>query len=107
VSATPAGLRPEVAAFATTLLEGRDRARRAGTRPRSDHTIDAALATIRDFASCLSSRGKLDWALVDVHDIEAFLAAAPAGRARRLTVLRQFFRAARAHKTVLIDPPEA
>lgn len=52
----------------------------------------------------MAARGKLDWALVDVHDIEAFLAATPGSRARRLTVVRQFFRAARANKIVLIDP---
>ena len=40
-------------------------------------------------------RGKHDWALVDVHDIEAFLATLPKARKRRLTVLRQFFRFAR------------
>ncbi len=104
VNAAPVELRPAVAAFAAVILDNRDRARRAGTKPRTDHTIDAALATVRDLAQCLASRGKLDWALVDVHDIEAFLGAAPKSRARRLTVLRQFFRTARSRKVVLVDP---
>ncbi|MER5852987.1 hypothetical protein ABT126_40040 [Streptomyces sp. NPDC002012] len=39
-----------------------------------------------------------------MHDIEAFLAILPRGRERRLTVLRQFFRFARAQKVVLVDP---
>jgi integrase len=82
-----------------------DRARRAGTLPRSDLTIDRALATVRDLAEHLhDQRHKGDWALVDVGDIEAFLAVLPASRARRLTVVRQFFRFAKTHKIVLVDP---
>jgi site-specific recombinase XerD len=104
VDACPSRLRPAVADFAAAMLEGRDRARRAGTRPRTDHTIEAALSTVRDFSVHLSARGKSDWALADVHDIEAFLATVPASRARRLAVLRQFFRFARTHRVVLVDP---
>jgi site-specific recombinase XerD len=48
--------------------------------------------------------GKHDWALADVGDIEAFLALRQGSRARRLTVVRQFFRFARTHKIVLVDP---
>ena len=87
------------------MLRARERALRAGTVPREDETIETALATVRDLAlfmdRCL---GKRDWALADVHDIEAFLATLPKGRKRRLTVLRQFFRFARAQKIVLADP---
>lgn len=104
IQATPHQLRPAVAAFAAVMIEGRDRARRAGTRPCTDHTIETALATVRDMALFLASRDKLDWALVDVHDIEAFLVLLPASRARRLAVLRQFFAAARARRLVLVDP---
>lgn len=104
IQTTPHQMRPAVADFAAVMIEGRDRARRSGTRPRTDHTIETALATVRDLALFLSARGKLDWALVDVHDIEAFLALLPASRARRLAVLRQFFAAARAHKVVLVNP---
>ena len=88
IDAVPGGLRPAVQAFATALLQNQERARRAGTRPRTEHTIDKALATIRDMALFLGShRDKLDWALVDVHDVEAFLGVLPKARQRRLTVL--------------------
>ncbi|WP_258056108.1 hypothetical protein [Streptomyces sp. Ru62] len=67
--------------------------------------METALATLRDLAIFLiNERHKSEWSLVDVHDIEAFLAILPKGRKRRLTVLRQFFRFARAQKLVLIDP---
>jgi site-specific recombinase XerD len=105
IDAVPGGLRPAVQAFAAALLQNQERARRAGTRPRTEHTIDKALATIRDMALFLGShRDKLDWALVDVHDVEAFLGVLPKARQRRLTVLRQYFRFARTHKVVLVDP---
>ncbi|MFI6449863.1 site-specific integrase [Kitasatospora sp. NPDC050543] len=86
-------------------MNAQDRARRASTRPRSDHTLETALSTMRDLAIFLTAfRGKNDWALVDVHDIEAFLTTLARARKRRLTVLRQFFRFARSHRIVLIDP---
>lgn len=101
----PMSLRPAVEDFSASMLRAQHRARRSGTRPRTDHTIETALAIMRDFALFLAShRGKADWALVDVHDAEAFLAAQPGMRKRRLTVLRQFFRHARTHRIVLIDP---
>ncbi len=60
---------------------------------------------MRDLGRFLAGqRGKQDWALTDVHDIEAFLATLPKARKRRLTVLRQFFRYARTHKIILADP---
>lgn len=105
IDAVPEPLRPATASFAESLLRARERARRAGTRPRSDHTVETALATLRDLARFLvSDRSKNQWALVDVGDIEAFLATLPMARKRRLTVLRQFFRFARTHRLVLVDP---
>ncbi|MFF4764131.1 tyrosine-type recombinase/integrase [Streptomyces sp. NPDC001292] len=105
VDAVPESLRPAVIAFDAARMRAQDRARRAGTRPRSDHTLETALAIMRDLANFLvNHRGKDDWALVDVHDIEAFLATLPKGRKRRLTVLRQFFRFARSQHIVLVDP---
>jgi site-specific recombinase XerD len=105
LDAVPAPLRPAVARFCKHMLAARQRSRRAGTRPRTDHTIETALATIRDLALFLASqRRKHDWALADVHDIEAFLATVPKSRKRRLTVLRQFFRFARTQKIILTDP---
>ncbi len=91
--AVPATLRPAVVSFAESLLTARVRAHRAGTLPRSDRTIDIALATVRDLALLLDyERGKQDWSTVDVGDIEGFLNLQPNNRPRRLTVLRQFFR---------------
>lgn len=105
IDAVPEPLRPAVLAFADSLLRARERARRAGTRPRSDNTIETALATVRDFARFLPSHtGKSDWATVEVGDLEAFLAIRPAARKRRMTVLRQFFRFARSNHLLLIDP---
>lgn len=87
------------------MLRSRERALRAGTKPRTDTTIEAALAAVRDLATFMDNTlGKRDWALADVHDIEAFLATLPKGRKRRLTVLGQFFRFARTQKIVLVDP---
>ncbi|MET9077035.1 site-specific integrase [Streptomyces sp. NPDC004232] len=105
IDAVPEPLRPAVTAFDASRMRAQDRARRAGTRPRSDHTLETALAILRDLALFLMDRqGKNDWALADVHDVEAFLATLPRARKRRLTVLRQFFRFARSQHIVLIDP---
>lgn len=105
IDAVPAPLRPAVEAFCATMLRKRERARRAGTKPRSDSTTESALATVRDLAQYLDTeRGKQDWALVDVHDVEAFLATAPNYRTRRLAPLRQFFQVAKARRLVLVDP---
>jgi integrase len=105
IDAVPEPLRPAIEGFAASMLRARERARRAGTRPRSDHTIETALAATRDFAVFLHhERGKDDWALADVRDVEAFLGALPRRRKRRLTVLRQFFRFARDRKVILADP---
>jgi site-specific recombinase XerD len=105
IDAVPDTLRSAVAGFATQMIRDQTRALRAGTRPRTDQTIETALATVRDLALFLAGRrGRSDWALVDVHDIEAFLATNPKSRHRRLTVLRQFFRFAHRSRLLLIDP---
>jgi site-specific recombinase XerD len=105
VDAVPAPLRPIVQEFCAWMLRARERAQRAGTRPRSDSTIESALAAMRDFAIYLETqRRKGDWALVEVSDVEAFLAAHPGMRARHLSVLRQFFAFGRAQRIVLVDP---
>lgn len=105
VDAVPGPLRPAAAAFARALLQARERARRAGTRPRSDDTIERRLSIVRDMAIFLAAeRGKHDWATADVHDVEAFLATRPAGRPKHLTALRQFFTWAKTSKLVLTDP---
>jgi site-specific recombinase XerD len=105
VTAVPEPLRPAVTGFADHLIQARERARRARTTPQADSTIDSHLATVRDLAGYLvRDRGKPDWATVDVHDIEAFLALSPGRRKSRLTALRQFFRFARHRRIVLVDP---
>jgi integrase len=105
IDAAPAGMRGAISSFADSMLHARERARRAGTRPRTDRTMESALATVRDLAHFLDAQqGKQDWALVDIADIEAFLAESPNNRARRLAVLRQFFRFARNRRLLLIDP---
>jgi hypothetical protein len=71
IDAVPGPLRPAVAAFADACLKARERARRSGTRPRADSTIEHRLSVIRDLAIFLAAeRGKRGWATVDVHDIE-------------------------------------
>jgi site-specific recombinase XerD len=105
VQAVPAPLRPAVAAFADHAVTGRDRARRAGTRPRGHATIDARLTSVRDFAIFLAHhRGKHDWAAVAVDDVEAFLSERAASRAVHLAGLRQFFTFAAATHRILINP---
>lgn len=105
IDAVPPPLRPAVVGFDAARMRAQQRARRAGTRPRGDITLEAALSTLRDLAVFLvARRGKRDWALVDVHDVEAFLTLLPNGRKRRLIVLRQFFAFARTQHIVLVDP---
>lgn len=65
IDAVPKDLRPAVEAFAAFMMRSRDRALRAGTRPRTDNTVEAALAIVRDLAQFLHGhRGKQDWALL-------------------------------------------
>lgn len=100
----PESLRPAVSGFEETCLRARERARRAGTRPRSDNTIERHLAIIRDLARYVSGKGKTDWALVEVGDVEEFLADRPAYRKSQLTALRHFFAWAKAHHVILVNP---
>jgi hypothetical protein len=105
VLATPEPLRALVADFEAAMMGERERSRRAGTRPRADSTIEHHLATARDFAIFLiDHRGKRDWALVDVSDVEAFLATRPPMAKSWLSGLRRLMRTARARRVILIDP---
>lgn len=105
VNAVPELLRGAVAGFADFMLQARERAQRAGTKPRTDSTMDSHLSTVRTLAIHLQSdRGKDDWATVDISDVESFLAVNPALRKTRLIPLRQFFRFARHRHIVLVDP---
>ncbi len=108
VDAVPEPLRAAVASFADHLVRSRERARRAGTRPRADSTIEQSLAIVRDLGCFVAGeRAKHDWSTVDMTDIEVFLCLQPANRRRRLQSSRQFFRWARQNKLVLVDPTRA
>jgi hypothetical protein len=105
IDATPEPLRGEVRAFAEHLVHSQERARRTGTRPRADNTVEQTLAVVRDLAQFITGeRTKSDWAAVGISDIDAFLAAQPSNRRRRLQAAGQFFRWARKNKIVLVDP---
>jgi hypothetical protein len=105
IDESPAPLRPAVAAFADHLLRQRDRAQRAGTKPRADATIESRLAIIRDLARFLVAHQQTtDWATVDLDDMDAFLAGRPAQRKWLLGSARQFFAFARGKRLILIDP---
>lgn len=105
IAGTPEPFRPVVAQYCESMLTARARAGRAGTKPRSDSTIEGSLAVVRDLAVFLTVRDRTDWAQVNRSDVEAFLASRrPGNRPRTLTVLGQFFRWARTHKIILVDP---
>jgi len=108
VAETPAAFRAVAASFTVAQLRDRDRARRAGTRPRADHTLEIHLTAVRDLARYLtvSRPAVTEWELVASGDLDAFLAtiASPASRARQLHALRAFFRWARASRIILINP---
>ncbi len=108
VAETPAAFRAAAAGFADAQLRDRDRARRAGTRPRADRTLEINLTAVRDLARYLAASrpAVTGWDLVAAGDVEAFLAtiASPATRARHLNALRAFFRWARSHRIILANP---
>ena len=56
VDATPSALRAAVAAFADHPVRSGERARRAGTRPRADNTIEQTLSIVRDLARLRGGR---------------------------------------------------
>ena len=105
VEETPGPLRQAVARYAAAMTTAQQRARRAGTRPRADRTLAGELAVLRDLARFLAAgQAKTDWATVQAADLEAFLTRRPASRARQLSILRAFFRWARASRVILTDP---
>jgi site-specific recombinase XerD len=99
----PAPLRPAAERYLAWLLDGRERARRIGEHPLTDHTIEQRLAVLADFATRLDHDGVRDWATCSRGHVEAFLAT---GRDRgfRLAALRDFFRFARKQRICLTDP---
>lgn len=108
IAEVPNQFRSLATAFNTHQLQSRERARLAGTTPRSDRTLEINLAAVRDLARYLTAHRPTvtDWALVGVGDVEAFLAdiTNPGNRARHLHALQVFFRFARQHRHILADP---
>jgi site-specific recombinase XerD len=105
LDAIPAALRPAAITFAGHELAGRQRARRAGTRPPGHSTIESHLTAVRDFALFLTAaRGITGWAAVSTGEIEAFLATQSSTAKSRLAGLRRFFRFAASRRMVLTDP---
>jgi hypothetical protein len=108
IAEIPDQFRSLAVAFDTRQLQSRERARRSGTKPRSDRTLEINLAAVRDLAHYLTTHRPTvtDWALVGVGDVEAFLAdiTNPGNRARHLHALQVFFRFARQHRHILADP---
>lgn len=108
IAAIPDQFRPLATVFDAHQLQSRERARRAGTKPRSDRTLEINLAAVHDLACYLSTHrpAVTDWTLVGTGDAEAFLAGItnPGYRARQLHALQGFFRFARQHRHILVDP---
>jgi site-specific recombinase XerD len=95
------------ARFNTAQQADQQRARRAGTKPRAERTLEINLVAIRDLARFLAAhRPEISgWEQVSTGDVEAFLATLrPSYRARQLAGLRAFFRYARTAKAILADP---
>ena len=99
----PEPLRPAAERYAAWLLTGRERARRIGEQPLTDHTIEQRLAVLAALATHLDRDDVHDWATCSRAHIEAFLAT---GRDRgfRLAALRDFFHFARQQRVCLTDP---
>jgi site-specific recombinase XerC len=101
----PEPLRPAAERYAAWLLTGRERARRIGEQPLTDHTIEQRLAVLAALAAQLDRDGVHDWATCSRAHIETFLVT---GRDRgfRLAALRDFFRFARQQRICLTDPTD-
>jgi site-specific recombinase XerD len=108
ITATPEPFAEAVGLFAQALVARQERARRAGGRPETDHTIEARLAVLRDFARFLSAtRPHVEgWASVGVVDVEAFFAGRARPSGHELIWLRHFFRWCRRKRLVVADPTQ-
>jgi integrase len=101
----PEPLRPTVTMFAEHCLADRERARRAGTRPRGDCTIEAHLRIVRDLGVFLVEHRQVrDWASVNKRDLEEFMVCHPTQRKSVLAALRRFFGWAKSQRLILVDP---
>ena len=105
IDAVPDPLRPAVTAFAAACLQARERARRAGTLPRADSTIEDGLAAVRDLAMLPGRRawqGRLGHRRRARHRGVPWPPGPRTGSAPDR--LRQFFTLARSAKLILADP---
>jgi len=99
----PEALRPAAERYAAWLLRGRERARRVGERPLTDHTIEQRLAVLAALATHLDRDGVHDWTTCSRAHIDAFLTTG-GDRGFRLAALRDFFHFARQQRICLTDP---
>ena len=98
----PEPLRAAAERYAAWLLSGRERARRIGEQPLTDHTIEQRLAVLAALATDLDRTGVRDWATCSREHIETFIATGDRGF--RLAALRDFFHFARQQRICLTDP---
>ena len=98
----PEPLRPTAGRYVAWLLSGRERARRIGEQPLTDHTIEQRLAVLAALAIQLDRNGVSDWATCSREHIETFIATGDRGF--RLAALRDFFHFARQRRICLTDP---
>lgn len=105
LDAIPDPYRPLAVEFASILVSAQHRARRAGTRPLANQTIEGHLAGVRDLARFLADgRPQLaGWEQVTPADVEAYLATVIAARGH-LGGPIAFFSWARRCRRILVDP---
>lgn len=106
VAEVPEGFRALAARYERAQIEARERSLRAGTKPRSDRTLEINLTAVRDLAIFITNqRDAQGWASVAVADVEAFLATKSAANGvRQLHCLRAFFRWARTKRVIAVEP---
>lgn len=105
LEATPEPYRTLAVEFASNLVSAQHRARRAGTRPLTNRTIDQHLTAVRNLAHFLADqRPQLaGWEQVTRTDVDAYLATVRAARSY-LGGLMAFFSWARQGRRILADP---
>jgi site-specific recombinase XerC len=96
-------LRPAAERYAAWLLSGRERARRIGEQPLTDHTIEQRLTVLAALAADLDRDGVHDWATCSRAHLDAFLATG-GDRGFRVAALRDFFHFAHQRRICLTNP---
>lgn len=106
VAEVPESFRALAARYERAQVEARERSLRAGTKPRSDRTLEINLMAVRDLAIFITDqRDAQGWESVAVADVEAFLATKSASNGvRQLHCLRAFFRWARTERVIAVEP---